>query len=55
MWSPFSFDSLDADSLPNVSTDMEFDEGIVKAEDKADDDGDLDLFQSYQLTKEAAD
>ena len=55
MWSPFSFDSLDVDSLPNVSTDMEFDEGIVKAEDKADDDGDLDLFQSYQLTKEGAD
>lgn len=56
MWSPFSFDGLDVDDtqLPNITTDMGFDEGIVKADDKADDDGDLDLFRSYQLTKEDA-
>ncbi len=56
MWSPFSFDGLDVDDsqLPNITTDMGFDEGIVKADDKADDDGDLDLFRSYQLTKECA-
>ena len=56
MWSPFSFDGLDVDDtqLPNITTDMGFDEGIVKADDKADDDGDLDLFRSYQLTKEGA-
>ena len=56
MWSPFSFDGLDVDDtqLPNITTDMGFDEGIVKADDKADDDGDLDLFRSYQLTKEFA-
>ena len=49
MWNPFSFDGLDVDDsqLPNISTDMEFDAGIVKAEELADDDGDLDLFRSY--------
>ena len=57
MWNPFSFDDLDVDDsqLPNISTDMGFDEGIIKAEDKADDDIDLDLFRSYQMTKESAD
>ena len=56
MWNPFSFDGLDVDDsqLPNISTDMEFDAGIVKAEELADDDGDLDLFRSYQMTKEYA-
>ncbi len=56
MWNPFSFDGLDVDDsqLPNISTDMEFDAGIVKAEELADDDGDLDLFRSYQMTKESA-
>lgn len=55
MWNPFSYDSFDVEGLPSIDTDRDFDEGIVTADDKADDDLDLDLFKSYQLTKEECD
>lgn len=55
MWNPFSYDSFDVENLPSIDTDRDFDEGIVTADDKADDDLDLDLFKSYQLTKEECD
>lgn len=52
-WSPFSYDSFDVDSLPSLSEDGDFDEGIVTSEELAGDDSNEDLFRSYQLTKES--
>lgn len=52
-WSPFSFEDFDA-NLPNITTDNTIDNGIVTAEELADDDSGNELFRSYQLTKESA-
>lgn len=54
-WNPFEFDNFDIDNLASVSTDNTFDNAIGTSEFLADDDSDLDLFKSYQITKEGAD
>lgn len=50
-WSPFSFDTFGVDSLPNITTDGDLDEGIISAELKEEESD--DIFSSYQLTKES--